>query len=704
MRKFQHYLIDSLGRSYFKENNLIKSGAARRYLPLSPKGWDEIALAWERDILGLLGMNRSVTLPLSFSHEGADIIRDQYLKKRIDPDLYLLITRHQFLLTDTTYRNFYKFFYKGEPDFSTFKDDGTQVTVNIGEGGIHKKIKSNLVTTFQVPVSDQSINVKTDGIYLYFKKRFSMFADSFSAGVSELGDGDDIRNYLPSFMKTNEEGTTVNLVSLDVNRTELPNVFDLATMDGDFMRSVDVVEVESVLRFNFKVTKTPTGNGGHCKVKVYKNTGALVATIADIAFTGAGYNQTFNVELPVNFTLAADEKLFYVVETRATKSILSPVPVLVTIAFTESHSDFSYKSKYRQTITKWEKPSVVFKQAIKEITGDENNADTTYIEQFDHLVIASGDRIRGIDSPVKTNLEKFLGFCRVLMAGGFGIINKKAVVKARAALLDRTNTRQLLQVKNLVYSEASDLRPNRFKFGYVDRDIDDVNGKFEFNNTYEWQAPFDGPDKAVEFVCPYYGQPYVIETIRATLDGKTTTDSSADNEIFVAAIDLNNPEVIDGITVYPLLRPAFTSIEGIPDTTNIFNLTISPKRIMELHRREIDSLMDGFDGKYLKFKATTKNQNLKTVLGADVVDEDQNYKISKDKYYQMVYIDIDTEGDTDLVDIMDTDPNVCFEFGAGVAGFPTKCGLQPDSRQEQGYRLLASTDTDLKNIHKNAYK
>jgi hypothetical protein len=63
---------------------------------------------------------------------------------------------------------------------------------------------------------------------------------------------------------------------------------------------------------------------------------------------------------------------------------------------------------------------------------------------------------------------------------------------------------------------------------------------------------------------------------------------------------------------------------------------------------------------------------------------------------------VDSEEPTDLIEVMDQDPNTPFITGT-VTGFIRKVALQPGLSQEQAYKLLLSPNTNLLTIHKDAY-
>ncbi len=77
----------------------------------------------------------------------------------------------------------------------------------------------------------------------------------------------------------------------------------------------------------------------------------------------------------------------------------------------------------------------------------------------------------------------------------------------------------------------NELKGNTLEVGYSEQDVDQVNGRFSFNNTVKRTTP-SSVKGTVSFICPILTDPYLIESTRQNLEGKDTTDNEADSEIF----------------------------------------------------------------------------------------------------------------------------------------------------------------------------
>lgn len=685
MKDWKHYIIDSSGNYLYWNGAAVSTSATPIELPEGPEGWDGIAIAWQRDMTKI-GVVRSYTVPLTFIKDGYQIITSKFYAGNIETKLSLRIQKRKTAYTGTYLRHNYLDFYTGEIDLTSFKDNGNAVTVTVSEGGLSKKIKAAENTVQELSMESNYINVLLDGYNIDYGAKMMATEQKYQPFLAH-------DKYLLSFYNISEEQQRLYMALFNVEYTPLINTYDFLTSDKYFLTVTDPITFDFHFRLKGLILKSTTATG-NVWARLYNQNGTIVSTLMFIAVgTGVG-GFPVDIDVTVSITLAANERLFLVGGG-------TPAPILSVY---ESTTEISYQAKFRETIIKAKLPSQVFRELVGAAAGMELFADTTFIEQNDAYALTPGDSVRGLDNVVmKTTLNNFNDFARVVFNGGFGIVNDKAVIKDYGDFLSTASPIQI-KVKNLVISDATDLRCNTIKIGYPDQQIDDVNGRYEFNNTHVYDTPVKSVQKELTLVSPYLAQPFLIEARRQDLDGKTTTDNGSDNDIFIIHIDLANPLNIDGVTVYKPKRQVFDSVEGIPDS-NIYNLLISPKRLLRnVHYKYINSLMDGFEGQELIFKSTEKNHGLKTELAGDVVDEDANETIGPDKYFILKYLDADTEVPVDLVTQLDPDPNVCFAFGQGGEGFIIKAGIQPETKQEQSYKLLATPNVDISNLQTNAYK
>ena len=766
MRDFLYFLTDEAGRCYTTQNGLVTLTAVRTPLPEEPNGTRDILIGWERD-LKRFGLVRNFSLKLDFVLEGAQILRHIFFNRTIEEKVFLVIQRHDVLTTETEYEHLYKYFYKGELDLSTVVDTGSRLSVSIIEGGLHKLLKAGEGTTQEIPFDSGAIKIKMDGVFLSETHNFIIPA-------ANTTDNGDAVFHLIGAAPTVKEGEAAGFAEFSVFYEDLPS-------DGQNPPHVELNTNED-LRYLFTVSQDISGMvfNGTIRVRSFTNTNAgfsarlVTSTGRNIPLGGIQLNdRTEQKDLNLNYTFNAvkGEKFFLV-------GVLDGF--FSGVEYYESNFSISFQSRYKTTYIKAHLPKVLGDKLTEKITGQPGLLSSSVLEASD-VAISCGDAIRGISGAViKTDFNKYLDFCRVVHFAGFAIERGRFVIEPLPYFLNFTSTVPLGETKDYPkFSWATDLMANTIKIGYAEKGIDNVNGKYEFNNSYLYNSPITKIVRELNLICPYYAQSYAIELLRINLEGKTTTDNGSDNDVFLIQIDRQNPvsfgvarlqslpnlngflihgtpeeiaaietavEAGDNITpsntadnnrkynvsgtaragsalaiytvepvlpeaptgpltiatnTYNIRRDAFDVIEGLPAGNQSFNIGISPKRLLMLQMPYINSIMHGFGGQKLTVKTTERNRDLKTVRGAEVIDEDADEVIGNNILFIPRYAEFENIVPINLVDVKERTPNAGFDFlidGNLFKGLDIKCGLAPQSEKEQVFRILLAPDSDLKTL------
>jgi len=166
-------------------------------------------------------------------------------------------------------------------------------------------------------------------------------------------------------------------------------------------------------------------------------------------------------------------------------------------------------------------------------------------------------------------------------------------------------------------------------------------------------------------------------------------------------------EWLEGIT-YNLVRETYTNEGdpddfGVPSPTTVFNIDLSPKRMLLRHGRWLASILSGFESEKVQFQSGTRNTNLKTIQAGVTTRENSDVPISAlgTKIFQPFLFSVKANGDNDLATLMEADPNRCFKFtweGVEYTGFNMKAAFAPNELNEQEYSLLATADNDLTDL------
>lgn len=178
-REWLIYLLNSDGQSYYIENGILHISSTPRPVRYGPDGWKDMSIGYERSIVDW-GNVINFSLPFKFVLDAAEVLRTLLDIFNIETVVKLLIQRQSLFINETNYYFYYKFFYKGEIDLSTYQDTETDFTVNIMQGGISKSIKSFKNTAYQIEPND--VVVKMDGATMVGTKKFIVLDTSYAHG------------------------------------------------------------------------------------------------------------------------------------------------------------------------------------------------------------------------------------------------------------------------------------------------------------------------------------------------------------------------------------------------------------------------------------------------------------------------------------------------------------------------------------------
>ena len=154
---------------------------------------------------------------------------------------------------------------------------------------------------------------------------------------------------------------------------------------------------------------------------------------------------------------------------------------------------------------------------------------------------------------------------------------------------------------------------------------------------------------------------------------------------------------LPGQSNYTLKRVAYDTLEGVPDAT-VFNIEqLTPKRMLKLWIRYLNSISYKSDGQRLVFETSERNPELKTIRQGLTVDEDANELITTNILFKPIIFKIETLVEIDFPETMEQNPNRLFKFnwqGNVYKGFITKGGVADDDNRSQVFTLICSADTD----------
>lgn len=766
MKQFLPFLTDDQGRSLTVENEVVVTRSLPDPLDNSPEGWENNTIQFSRNN-EFRSIIKSYTTSLKFYLQGAKILRDAFYRKGMETVLFFI-----WLKLDQSFGGGmkHKGWYKGEPDFGTFKDEYDGVSINVTEGGFYKDLQANKGIVQEIPFDADAVNLYEDSVNLNQKLNYS---DTEDQEVSLINYGD--RFYGP-YVLLGQDGASTGFV---INNEELLNVGSL-TWDQMLASLNTIITNVGTTTINVTITGTiefkcsgMVSSPAYGVFFRYYRSKQLIADQADyeIIRTGAmvvgqNYSQAFTITIP----LLPNESLFRV------GVFFGGSGTDVTIKFTaNSISSINFITRQHPSIIRCFR---VFDLGNK-LTGGVSKGATLsspLLEPDFNLLVTSGDAIRGLDNAViKSSFSDYNKSVDAVKCTTISVENNNPVLSSRYdKYLKDSQIADLGECSNWTLEPAEQYIYDSVEVGYPAKTADsniDVNGKYSFNNTFNWSIDITRRKVNVYSAkSAYYADPYDIELIRVNLDQKTTTTAGTDNSNFfidaepktdisftgtIHFYSTDNRIEIDGdvsgiklfiivgakllingntytvtkiidsdvldiivevaeliasssditgtvqiVSLYQLRRLPYTSITGIPNDGTVFNIELSPRRILERHLRWLRSSFDHLDQNKLIFQTTDKNKDLETIDAAgNVINEKADIPVSTmgEKVYLPYLTKFDIKSPFNLLELMTANNSGKFDYtmkGIPMDGFPMDIKTEDTHLETQNYLLLQTANND----------
>ena len=167
--QFLPFLTNDAGQTLDVENGTVVTMGLPTPLENSPEGWEKNTLQFARNN-EFRGIVKSYTTSLKFYLEGATILRNAFYRLGMETVLFFI-----WLKLDQSFGGDmkYKSWYKGQPDFGTFKDEYDGVVINITEGGFFKDLQANKGVLYELPFDEDCVQLYDDGIILHQSVKYS---------------------------------------------------------------------------------------------------------------------------------------------------------------------------------------------------------------------------------------------------------------------------------------------------------------------------------------------------------------------------------------------------------------------------------------------------------------------------------------------------------------------------------------------------
>lgn len=716
MSDFKYYITDKDFQSYFVQNGVVQVQGMPRELDATPDGWQDIAINYERNMT-YRGMFRSFSVPLGFIRDGAQILRHIIHTKGTEAKTYLIILKKTLTYTAGTpdrYKFFYKSYYRGEIDLSTFVQEEHKVTVNVLDGGLEADIKANETTQYEFNLSElPTRKIKMDGIELRNEIQYLI-----TDGVSTLSDNYPYnQSHLVDIQEISREVSGIPGVKAVERQKIANNNPALKDSQGWFFRATTEgtvhIEYDFILSRSNIAIPTNVGVSVYCLIRKIDKNGIPSNTIlfqADQPWTIFGLsNVSGSVDIPVS---QDDELYFYTFANPAGST--GDVNInfrysgegLFKVTYTYRHPE-----SYVDAVTAYD----LFDALIKRISNGRSVADSTYLSGRTDLVISSGDAVRGLDgAKIKTSFADFWQWLKSIEPVAFSVKNNRGYIGLASDIFAKTipGTRGIVSfrlfiqfnqftyiedVRNLKVSLAKEFLFNRLKVGYANQNYEDANGRSEFNSGQVWGNSIKRVQSEIDMVSQYRADAIGIEYVRINLDGKKTTDSSSDNDVFVFHVE-KAKQTDAAVEYYALDRSLNMNLTGVISPESVFNVALRPRQMIINNGSILHSGMDKMDDQQLTFISADKNAD--SAINGIPDRQDINISELNSRLFLPYIFEFETYKPISLVEIMQQNiyRSHCIAFdweGEHYYGYILKAGIQPVTNEVQTFTLLAAPMNDM---------
>lgn len=258
---------------------------------------------------------------------------------------------------------------------------------------------------------------------------------------------------------------------------------------------------------------------------------------------------------------------------------------------------------------------------------------------------------------IQTSLGSFLEWIYVAYDYRFGLDYDKDNDKYKITLKHESNfynsevINRFDKIGDISFKLYRDKFYSSVKCGYVTKD-DSINGLTEYNTIFNWTTPYSEIEENIlELISPYSAAVNDAETYIYENYGNFNDGNDRDSDIFVFSC------TSDGGTLILKRDIPVQSPEPYPE--DLWNISLTPKRIMLAHQRELNS--------YFNLKGYNNVLMLNTVeryggLIAGGLAENADIYISNDIIFQPIIISFDAPAPERLINSIERNKMGVFEF------------------------------------------
>ena len=723
---FKMYLMKDASTYYYVDAaGLVQETATATPLEYTPDGWMDTELSWVRN-MDYKGVFRSLKTEYKFVKDGAKILRKIYYEQGIEGICQLRIDIRK--NSDWTYEEFHK----ADINFKTAQDLDDYFNVSLDDDSVFSKLKSNANVDYEIPISwDDDPHIELDGINLY-GEYFYAPADGVD-GFHEI--------YQTPFVFYNQEGDFPVAVTSSQNYYESFEIAPLAGLGSVWSDSMfnslcylfqanQDMDITITGKYTIEMVRYGTGDPAtrnrQFLIVVDKNKTVIQTALLHISgYLGSAPLSTLTYDAIIDsgsISIPSGSKVYVVnsiefppaipdsvtIRTFANANLTDPNP----LKFLRISVVFKLALSYSTVIQYWD----FFDRMCKKVLDSTSTVSYSNFlrsesdfedNQPAYTFVTCGDAIRGFqDDSVKIRTkfnDMFADASKRWMLGlGLDATNKIVIERLQSFFDSSTLIADLGEVKDLELSVAEEYFFNSLKVGMKIQDYDQLNGRDEFNQSTTFKLPFVRVVKNEDWTSDYRFDMYGIETYRANLSQKKTTDSISDNDTFVIG------GKIGGLN-YKVSRPDFTdggSVSGVLDTVNSYQMGLSAARQMRRNYPLLASICHLRDAESITFQTTDKNPNLvsKYSTARPTITENANIAVSDlgDPLWLPIIAEFESEVPINLRTLLATNPYGYFQFknkfGVTIKAFMIEAGMKPATNATYRWKMILTPDNDINDL------
>lgn len=697
-------------------------------LTYTPDGWQDLSIIEEMDSK-FFGLNRTYGTPQNFVEDGAGILKTVFYNLGYNAKINLLILEQQLYFSDTEYGYYYTELGLCAIDLTTYSHQSEKVVAQILEGDLKALFNAYESQQYEVPIAAPAAkNGNMSGLKLAQYANY-LIQDPVDPNFRTNGN-----NLIGLELTSVEQKTQLGTQSID--RTRIDVNVDIFK-SGEALLSNVPIDTDFTLDADFGMTVTlAPGVTPNPTVKytlacrVFDKNGNIVVypgnanLVFEVDGPNALYNHRIQVKGSVTFKILAGYSVFLWSGINVTNEGGGDNALTVFFAYdtttstgldTDNNVTIQYFYIFKSTVAQFLEPLYIMQYLTGLISGGKYTAKSDFLTSLSTLpssptslpynLYTSGDGIRGLPGAViKTSLDDFFKILNATYNLGLGIVNNVLVIEPKEFWVTSKDPEIDLGPGSKFQCDVwTDVLFNSIDIGSpnetYDEALGDINGKFEINMTHHYATPVTGINTILDLTTPARRDMYGAEYQRINLDGKTTSDSSADNDLFeIAFLPVPvGPIGRPSLQTYQLDRTINQFVTGLLDADSAFNLKNSPKHCLLRHGNYIRSVLHGMDLQKVTFTTSDKNTPMVTTYPSGlVVDERGNIEISNfAPRIFLPYIFTDTTPSTEASIQGDTVKKFSFSYLNGsirARGTSLKTAVQPVDNRVQSMQLLASPD------------